>query len=489
MENAIFRLLSVELNGIKNVEHGVLAFKDSGKQAKEVSPRFPLGEVMGIYGPNGSGKTAAIESLYLLSALSNGYTLNKKKRLFSTLPCCYAQESKVTYRFYLSLSDGFKATIEQTLCFSKASSEVRAFDLLSERIAWKVLKSGASLPNLKTKGVYLDYQSEEPSLSDDPLLRPVALYGRPSESRMRKMAKLISLKEEAKRHGQFQLLSDTFAEYLKSLDNEDAHATAQFLKLFANVLQTRLFVYTTEEDALNHLGYGVLHAVTHDISRGENYSGRFAFKTDGPFDIAAEERRYYEDTLEQINYLVSSFIPGFKAEIVNLDTHVIEGVLDENGQPKKVETIEIVRVLDQGVVPLSSESAGIRKFVSIASILIQVYNDPTFILVVDEFDSGVHEYLLGQIIMALKENAKGQLLFTCHNLRPVELLHGKGVYFTTTNPAERYVQFKGLKGNNNARTSYFRALELGGQKESLYDETFVSEIQRALRRGGNTPRA
>lgn len=483
MENVIFRLLSLELDGVKNVEHGVLTFKTSSKQAKEASPRFPLGEIMGIYGQNGSGKTAAIESLYLLSALANGVPLVRKKRLIASLPCCYADQSKVTYRFYFSLSDGSRTVIEQTLCFAKASADIRAIDLLSERISWKIINSGDSIKELKTKGLYLDYQSEEPSLSDDSLLRPAAIYGRISEAHMRKMAKLISLKEQAKRQGQFLLLSDEFADYLDSLENEDARQTAAFLKLFTNMLQTRLFVYITEEDALNNLGYGALHAVAHDLSSTQNYSGRFAFSTDGRFDIPAEERPLYDDLLEQINYLVPSFIPGFKAKIISHDVHVVEGQLDENGEPKKVESIEIVRVLDKGVVPMSSESAGIRKFVSIASILIEVYNNPSIILAVDEFDAGIYEYLLGQIIMALKENAKGQLLFTCHNLRPLELLHNEGMYFTTTNPKERYVQFKGLKENNNARTSYFRALELGGQKEPLYDETYTSEIERALRRG------
>ena len=489
MGKIIFRLLSLELNGIKNVEQGVLAFKESAKQVKEMNPRFPLGEVMGIYGPNGSGKTAAIESLYLLSALSCGFPIKRKKRPFASLPCCYAGQSKIVYRFYLSLSDGFRAIIEQTLCFAKASSDTRAMDLLFERIAWKVMEHGETFKGLSAKSLSLDYRTDEPSLSDDILLRPAALYGRLSEARMLKTAKLISLKEQAKEQGQFTLLSDSFAEYLESLENKDARQVAAFLRLYVNMLQTRLFVYTTEDDALNVLGKGTAHAITHDVSHGIHYSGHFTFNADGPFDIPAKDRMHYDDLLEQINFLVPAFIPGFKAEIVSHGVRVVEGKLDENGEPKKVESIEIVRVLDQGVVPMSSESAGIRKFVSIASVLTEVYNDPSIILAIDELDSGIYEYLLGQIVLALRENTKGQVLFTCHNLRPVELLHGEGMYFTTVNPANRYLQFKGLKGNNNARTSYFRALELGGQKEPLYDETFVSEIERALRRGRKAPNA
>ena len=41
---------------------------------------------------------------------------------------------------------------------------------------------------------------------------------------------------------------------------------------------------------------------------------------------------------------------------------------------------------------------------------------------VDELDSGIYEYLLGECLEVMQDKAKGQLIFTSHNLRPLEIL-------------------------------------------------------------------
>ena len=42
---------------------------------------------------------------------------------------------------------------------------------------------------------------------------------------------------------------------------------------------------------------------------------------------------------------------------------------------------------------------------------------------IDEFDSGIYEYLLGELLEIMNESAKGQFVFTSHNLRPLENYH------------------------------------------------------------------
>ena len=39
---------------------------------------------------------------------------------------------------------------------------------------------------------------------------------------------------------------------------------------------------------------------------------------------------------------------------------------------------------------------------------------------IDELDSGIYEYLLGECLEVMQDKAKGQLIFTSHNLRPLE---------------------------------------------------------------------
>ena len=103
---------------------------------------------------------------------------------------------------------------------------------------------------------------------------------------------------------------------------------------------------------------------------------------------------------------------------------------------------------------------------------------------VDEFDSGIFEYLLGEILEILAENIKGQLIFTSHNLRILEKISKDSIIFTTTNPKNRYVKFKYAKPNNNLRDMYLREMIVKEQNEELYKETNQYDIKRAFYRAG-----
>ena len=106
-------------------------------------------------------------------------------------------------------------------------------------------------------------------------------------------------------------------------------------------------------------------------------------------------------------------------------------------------------------------------------------------VVIDELDSGVFEYLLGEIQRILAEKGKGQLVFTSHNLRPLETLDKGFIAFTTTNPQNRYIRMINVKTTHNLRDFYYRDIVLGEQNEPVYEMTNNSEIAMAFREAGN----
>lgn len=122
--------------------------------------------------------------------------------------------------------------------------------------------------------------------------------------------------------------------------------------------------------------------------------------------------------------------------------------------------------------------------ISICSNLVACYNRESYCLVVDELDSGIYEYLLGECLEAMQEKAKGQLIFTSHNLRPLEVLENEFLIYTTVNPENRYIKSAYIKNTQNTRISYLRSIKLGGQKEKLYNETNIYEMELAMRRAG-----
>ena len=133
---------------------------------------------------------------------------------------------------------------------------------------------------------------------------------------------------------------------------------------------------------------------------------------------------------------------------------------------------------------LKHESEGIRKIISMLGFLVEVYNKENIIAIIDELDAGVFEYLLGELIEIFSESAKGQLIFTSHNLRVLEKLPSYKVVFSTTSPTNRYIRLTGIKPSNNLRDTYLRAIQVGGQAEELYQGVSNSKIKRALRKAG-----
>ena len=56
--------------------------------------------------------------------------------------------------------------------------------------------------------------------------------------------------------------------------------------------------------------------------------------------------------------------------------------------------------------------------------------------------------------------------------------------FTTANPKNRYVPFKGSRESNNLRSQYLRAINLGGQPEVVYEPTNKFAIDGAFFEAG-----
>ena len=84
----------------------------------------------------------------------------------------------------------------------------------------------------------------------------------------------------------------------------------------------------------------------------------------------------------------------------------------------------------------------------------------------------------------MQKSGLGQLIFTSHNLRPLEMLNSSSIIFTTTNPESRYVRASNIKPSNNLRLRYIRDITLGSDGEELYQETNSIEIAHAMRKMG-----
>jgi len=181
--------------------------------------------------------------------------------------------------------------------------------------------------------------------------------------------------------------------------------------------------------------------------------------------------------VNQMSNLIHAIVPDMEIELKQYGEVVMKD--GSTGY-----SVELMSKREHVSIPIKYESDGIKKIISILSALIAMYNNETICVAVDELDAGIFEYLLGEILKVIKNSGRGQLIFTSHNLRPLEVLDKTSIYFTTTNPDHRYIQFSNIKNNNNLRDVYLKTIDLGGQKECVYEETNAYDIGRAFRIAG-----
>mgnify|MGYP005774539823 CR=1 FL=1 len=442
------RLLSLELNGFKNIEHGILEMP----ACAEGTYRADRAEVLGIYGQNGSGKTAVMDALFFLRRLLCGEALPGDTGDFIAKQ---SETAACTAAFLLGAG-------EETWIAEYSFSLIRREDrgsLGSECLTIRRRDGDAWTP----KTVLLRYDA----LADKLFFRPVRLIrGVGSDGRIAlEVARRLSLREA---HSFF------FSSDVRTVLN--GQEADRILELLGEFGRTGLFVIRRE-----HVGVITLNAAL-PISFRER-------DADGALDIGETKISLTEPTvLPQVEYgefrlliealqtVISLLIPGMGLEIREYGGQIVQ-------DGREGIRFELLSIRGDARIPIRYESEGIKKILSVLSLLIAVYNESSVCVAIDELDAGIYEYLLGELLQILEESGRGQLLFTSHNLRPLEMIGKNGLIFTTANARNRYVRLTGT-GSGNLRDSYLRSIHLGGQKESMYESADSFRIARAMRKAG-----
>jgi AAA15 family ATPase/GTPase len=84
--------------------------------------------------------------------------------------------------------------------------------------------------------------------------------------------------------------------------------------------------------------------------------------------------------------------------------------------------------------------------------------DENALIVIDELDAHIFEYLLAEILKNMSEIAKGQLVFTAHNLSVMEVLDSNSIIITSIKDGDvSYNYFKKVSKTANLRQRYLRS--------------------------------
>lgn len=463
MDRSFIRIESILIENFKNVKQGTLELENRRKDYRA--------SIAGIYGQNGSGKTALIDAIHLLKYSLCGKTIPEKyadyihvNEKYSTLKFRFKMQKEDTryqiwYQFSLKKmldeSQGNEDSLEKSKLKYKVEilNEVLSFSYISKEE--KMRKS--PLIDTRTSDVFIPKSKYQELLKDnDEDSVEILLTKRLVQAQSRSF---IFSREMLNRFRK----SCKIGQYMDVLNG---------LNTFG---KKELFIIDTEHEALINM-----NALPLSFKYKDNKAemvGNLLFPLNRPASIPNEATELVKKIIDNMNIVLKQLVPGLTISVVDFGP-----VVSEEGNLERM--LQLMSLKNGKEIPFRYESAGIKKIVSILQLLIVVYNNPSITVAIDELDSGIFEYLLGEILNIISEKGKGQLIFTSHNLRPLETIDKGFIAFTTTNPENRYIRMTNVKENNNLRDFYYRDIVLGEQNEPVYEPTDNFEIALAFREAG-----
>lgn len=414
-------------------------------------------DVLGIYGQNGSGKTTFIDALGVLKSLMSGLSI--KEFLES---CISKGHGEAELNFEFSVEDDRKHK------FRAVYSAQIGLSYLNESLKASVLQDG----EWTRMNPIMESCSTDTRTLITPDTKRRELFGKdPQILDELRITKRICSKE----HRSF-----LFSNEVNVLLQEISRNTLWYYLLAAlrQFAREDLFVINNRGTGLSTVGTYLPVAY-----RRGNSLEYLKLPLDQPAVISAVDYSIAREVINTINVVLREVIPGMEIELAPLSKEFTEKG-DIGIQAQLVRIIPNPETNEKTRLPLKYESEGIKKIISILHLFICAYNSPDITLAIDELDSGIYEYLLGELLQIMQKSGSGQLIFTSHNLRPLEMLNNSSIIFTTTNPKNRYVRVSGMKPSNNLRLRYFRDITLGSDGEELYQETNSIEIAHAMRKMG-----
>ena len=455
---SIVRLASLKISNIKNVRSGQIVMPNACR--KQLS--YKNAEILGVYGQNGSGKTAVIDTMYYLQKIMIGSTLEEELADYID---ANDNRAEIAADFNIFLED---VIYEVTYKVVLQKNEKRV-EISRESLSCAVNKDDSR----SNKTVFMDYQRSD----RENLFVPKKRLDEVIEANVENKTDLIVARKMAEKDNCSYIFGESSREvFCRDYENNFKHCSEVITALFRFALKDLFVIRNTHSGVISA---NFLLPMAFKIEQNDiGMKGDFAVPLTKPIELNEERKLLLDAIVEQINMVLFTIIPGMRIGVHNYGKQL----LDSRESGYRVELVSIRENMPP--IPIRMESEGIIKIISILNALIQTFGNPSICLAIDELDAGIFEYMLGELLDIINKSAKGQLIFTSHNLRALEMLDKDCIIFSTANPNRRYIRMKNVKASNNLRDTYLRGITLGGQDEVIYEETDSLRIARAFRKAG-----
>lgn len=448
----VVRILEIKLKNYKNISKGIM------ETADVFNIKNNMVDIRGIYGQNGSGKTSIISAVGIIKRLFMGKSLPEDVHEYIMIG---KNESEIEILFFIKkIEKEYKVKYNVIISKREDISYIRKESIHY----WENIDDKWN----KQKGLIDNDNNENfisPKYRNDEIQQ---LYEEVSDF-------LVNKKMMFKAQKSFIFSNELVSNITdKLVKTSPEYEVIDILKTYAI---SNLFIIDNKQLALSDAN--ILLPMNFKNYKGEKKisAGVMPIGLENPTYMPKQAINEINTSLMSTNKVLNEIIPDLTIKLKELSVQVSESGKEE-------VQVELFSCRNSAEIPIRYESDGIKKIVAILHLLIAMFNYNTMTVLIDEIDSGIFEYLLGELLEIIEERGKGQLIFTSHNLRPLEILNKNNLVFTTVNPDNRYIKLKNIKTNNNLRDMYYRDLILGGQDEVIYDRTNSAQIARAFRKAG-----
>ncbi|MCQ2742441.1 MAG: AAA family ATPase [Bacilli bacterium] len=456
----IVRIESLRLKNFKNIDVCEICFSEAKKMERGILSEDDFSNVLGLYGQNGSGKTSCVEGLRILQSLLSGLSV---PLAMADLMKIDSNESSIGADFFVKNSNG-SYFVNYDCLFSKTES---GLEIKEEKLSYRNFEDGKKVNAFSFKSPDILNLSFKETLG----------------TKNSEIYKTISSLETKGDYSNFYLASSIFSSKLLQFLNSSSSTDKTLLAIINELsyfAKYRFAIY--QINYFNEISNVGIKIRTKDEENDVSPSCGDVFVSFGQTSIKAEYFGLLSKTISSINKVLPSIIDECQIEIVD----VIKTKQPSINVVNDIVNFRLMAKRGKKYIPLNYESNGTKKIISVLSGLIDVFNNEGSFVAIDEFDSGIFEYLLGELVYAFDNFALGQLFFTSHNMRILEKIDPKNIFFSTVEGEDRFVQIVSVRDTNNLRNLYYKYIANGYKdKYKLYSDIRTENIISAFSAKGD----
>lgn len=445
LQMCTLRLRKIQLKNFINASDGIIKIT-------------PESKVVGIYGPNGSGKTTLVKAFkYTKAIFSERKIGDDPDEVILPSSSIMIGEDKATISLEWEIDT--KGILEYSFSIRRSDTKPEEAYISSESLTCKGLSEQSNFSmQINKRGYKKDLQELGAQL--------VSLASRLDGLFFSKEYSLEELKKAYKKTRQENRSFFAYDGLYRMIeDGLDSDQTESFSNLISDVLlslhwyfKLMYFFGDTEEGQTRH------------DDNFEDFASIFYFLI-------------YPDEIERMEIGPIEEIENYN-EIEKLTNLCLKRVSEINSILKKIlPSVSLVygsddRLLiekDGVYIPLSAASYGEKKLIRLTKDLLEASINERITIIIDEFDEGIFELRLKKLLCWLLDNTVGMVIFTAHNLLPLEVLPPKAIWFTTVAQKKLYSTMRNVKSRTNMRDKYYRILTVGDDENPPFNYDIDSD--------------